>query len=66
MVAEDEDAGGVRVLGPDHDLGLGHEKPKFTRAIKSPGYCIAFTEDGKAVFTGHDNGSVAYTPLSGK
>jgi WD40 repeat protein len=45
---------------------LDDEKPKFTKAIKSPGYCIAFSADGKRVFTGHDNGTVAVTPLAGK
>ena len=45
---------------------LGDPKPKFTKAIKSPGYCISFTADGKAVLTGHDNGTVAITPLGGK
>ena len=46
--------------------GLDTDKPKFTRAIKSPGYCIAFTADGKGVFTGHDNGTVSFTPIAGK
>jgi WD40 repeat protein len=45
---------------------LDETKPKFTRAIKNPGYCIVFTADGKGVFTGHDNGTVAFTPLTGK
>jgi len=45
---------------------LDNEKPKFTKPIKSPGYCITFTKDGKAVLTGHDNGTVAFTPLDGK
>jgi WD40 repeat protein len=42
---------------------LDGDKPTFTRAIKNPGYCIVFTPDGKAVLTGHDNGTVAVTPL---
>ena len=46
--------------------GLNADKPTFTKAIKSPGYCIAFTADGKSVFTGHDNGTVAVTPIAGK
>ena len=46
--------------------GLDADKPKFTKAIKSPGYCIAFTADGKAVLTGHDNGTVAVTPIAAK
>jgi WD40 repeat protein len=41
-------------------------KPKFTKQIKSPGYCIAFTGDGKGVLTGHDNGTVVFTALMGK
>jgi WD40 repeat protein len=45
---------------------IDQEKPKLTRAIKSPGYCIAFSADGKFVFTGHDNGTVAVTPTDGK
>ena len=45
---------------------LDDPKPKFTRAIKSPGYCIAFVLDGKAVLTGHDNGTVVVTPLTTK
>jgi len=43
--------------------GLDADKPKFTRAIKSPGYCVAFSADGKGVFTGHDNGTAAFTPI---
>ncbi|QJX00259.1 WD40 repeat domain-containing protein [Frigoriglobus tundricola] len=42
---------------------LDADKPKFTRAIKSPGYCVVFSADGKGVFTGHDNGTVAFTPI---
>ncbi len=42
---------------------LDADKPKFTKAIKNPGYCVAFTADGKSVITGHDNGTVAVTPL---
>lgn len=45
---------------------LDADKPKFTKAIKSPGYCIAFSADGKGVFTGHDNGTVVFTPIAGK
>jgi WD40 repeat protein len=45
---------------------LDSDKPKFTRAIKNPGYCIAFGPDGKVVYTGHDNGTVAVTPIAGK
>jgi WD40 repeat protein len=43
---------------------LDDPKPKLTKAIKSPGYCIAFTGDGKAVLTGHDNGTIVYTLLA--
>jgi WD40 repeat protein len=45
---------------------LDADKPKFTHAIKSPGYCIAFTPDGKGVYTGHNNGTVAVTPIAAK
>lgn len=45
---------------------LDSEKPKFTKPIKNPGYCIAFTADGKGVYTGHDNGTVAFTPIAEK
>ena len=44
---------------------LDAEKPKLTKAIKNPGYCIVFSGDGKAVYTGHDNGTVAVTPTAG-
>lgn len=46
--------------------GLDSDKPKFTKAIKNPGYCIAFSADGKTVYTGHDNGTVAITPIEVK
>ena len=42
---------------------LDADKPKLTKAIKNPGYCVAFSADGMAVFTGHDNGTVAVTPV---
>lgn len=42
---------------------LDADKPTFTRAVKNPGYCVAFAADGTAVFTGHDNGTVAFTPI---
>ena len=42
------------------------DKPRFTKAIKSPGYCVAFTADGKRLISGHDNGSVVVTPITGK
>jgi WD40 repeat protein len=42
---------------------LDADKPKFTKAIKNPGYCIAFSGDGKGVYTGHDNGTVVFTPI---
>ncbi len=45
---------------------LDSDKPKFTKAIKSPGYCVVFAGDGKGVFSGHDNGTVAFTPIGGK
>lgn len=45
---------------------LDAEKPKFTHAIKNPGYCVAFTADGKAVISGHNNGTVAVTPIVAK
>ena len=45
---------------------LDADKPKFTRAIKSPGYCVVFGADGKGVFTGHDNGTAAFTPIEAK
>lgn len=43
---------------------MNDPKPKFTRQIKSPGYCIAYLRDGKGVLTGHDNGSVVLTPIT--
>lgn len=45
---------------------LDADKPKLTHAIKNPGYCIAFMADGKGVYTGHDNGTVAVTPIAGR
>jgi WD40 repeat protein len=39
------------------------DKPTFSKAIKSPGYCVAFTADGKSLISGHDNGSVVVTPI---
>ena len=39
------------------------DKPLFTKAIKSVGYCVAFTSDGKGLYSGHDNGSVVFTPI---
>jgi WD40 repeat protein len=45
---------------------LDGDKPKFTAAVKSPGYCVAFTADGKGVFTGHSNGTVVFTPIAVK
>ena len=42
------------------------EKPTFSKGIKSPGYCVAFTADGKALVSGHDNGTVVVTPVTGK
>ena len=45
---------------------LESDKPKLTRAVKNPGYCVAISPDGKTAYTGHDNGTVAVTPTSGK
>ncbi len=45
---------------------LDSEKPKLTRAIKNPGYCVAFSADGKVIYTGHDNGTIAVTPTAGR
>lgn len=42
---------------------LDNDKPKLTKAIKNPGYCVAFSADGASVFTGHDNGTVAVSPV---
>ena len=45
---------------------LTDPKPVFTHPVRSPGYCVAFTKDGKALLSGHDNGSVVVTPIRGK
>ena len=45
---------------------LTDTKPVFTHPVRSPGYCVAFTKDGKALISGHDNGSVVVTPVGGK
>jgi WD40 repeat protein len=43
---------------------LDKAMPVFTtRIAKNPGHCITFTRDGKAVVTGHDNGSFFFTPI---
>lgn len=47
-------------------LPLPSSKPIFVKAIKSPGYCLAFSGDGKAVLTGHEKGKIVFTVLSGK
>lgn len=68
-IAWDEKTKTVAVCGYSGQItiwALNADKPKFTKAIKSPGYCIAFTTDGKGVFTGHDNGTVAFTPIAEK
>jgi WD40 repeat protein len=39
-------------------------KPVFSKQIKSPGYCVAFVHDGKALISGHDNGSIVLTPIT--
>jgi WD40 repeat protein len=43
---------------------LADGKPTFTRKLKFGAYCIAFTPDGKALITGHDNQSCYITPLT--
>jgi WD40 repeat protein len=68
-VAWDEKSKTVAVCGYSGQItlwALDSDKPKLTKAIKSPGYCVAFTADGKGVFSGHDNGTVAFTPTAGK
>ncbi|MBM3979375.1 MAG: hypothetical protein FJ304_03655 [Planctomycetes bacterium] len=45
---------------------LDADKPKATKVVKSPGYCVAFSGDGKLVFSGHDNGNVAINPAAAK
>jgi WD40 repeat protein len=42
---------------------LAEGKPASTRKIKFGAYCIAFTPDGKALVTGHDNHSCYITPI---
>ena len=42
---------------------LAEGKAVWTRKLKFGAYCVAFTPDGKAVVTGHDNGSCYVTPL---
>lgn len=44
----------------------GADKAAFTAAVKSPGYCVIFTADGKALISGHDNGSVVVTKITAK
>ncbi len=42
---------------------LADGKPTFTKKLKSVAYCVAFTPDGKALVSGHDNQMVYFTPL---
>jgi WD40 repeat protein len=66
-VAWSEKAKSIAVCGYSGQItlwALDGDKPKMTKAIKSPGYCIAFNSDGTAVFTGHDNGTVGFTPTA--
>ena len=44
------------------DLATG--KPASTRKLKFGAYCVAFTPDGKAVVTGHDDHHCYITPLA--
>ena len=43
---------------------LDEGKPLQTRKLTFGAYCIAFTPDGKAVVTGHDNHLCYITPLT--
>jgi WD40 repeat protein len=45
---------------------LTDNQPKFSKRIPNPGYCIVFLPNGKAVVTGHDNGTIAVTPWLAK
>lgn len=68
-IAWDEKTKTVAVCGYSGQItlwALDSDKPKLTKAIKSPGYCVAFAADGKGVFSGHDNGTVTFTPTAGK
>src|SRR5262245_54646902 len=56
-------SGLVSVWRPGEEKG---DKLKSFKPVKSPGYCVAFTADGKMVITGHDNGTVAVSPVNGK
>jgi WD40 repeat protein len=44
---------------------LAEGKPTWTRKLKAFGaYCVAFTPDGKALVTGHDNSVCYVTPIN--
>jgi WD40 repeat protein len=45
---------------------LSEAQPKFGKRIFNPAYCIVFLPNGKAVVTGHDNGTLVVTPWGGK
>jgi WD40 repeat protein len=45
------------------DLTAGKEV--FTAKVSSPGYCVAVTADGTVLYSGHDNGTVVVTKVSG-
>jgi WD40 repeat protein len=42
---------------------LADGKAQQSKKLKFGAYCIAFTPDGKAVITGHDNSTCYVTPL---
>jgi len=42
---------------------LADGKPAFSKKLKSVAYCVAFTPDGKALVSGHDNQMVYVTSI---
>jgi dipeptidyl aminopeptidase/acylaminoacyl peptidase len=67
-VAWSKDAKSIVTAGYAGNISLwdlNDPKPKFAKKLKSLAYCIAFTPDGKTSLSGHLNGFVYATPLTG-
>lgn len=68
-LAWSKDAKGLGVCGYSGRLAVrtGEKfEETFTAQVKSPGYCVVFTADGKALISGHDNGTVVVTKITAK
>jgi WD40 repeat protein len=45
---------------------LDADKPVWTTTLRNPSYSIAFGPEGKAVYTGHNNGAIILTTIEEK